>query len=37
MLNGYSDRTCKPLAALSTDKIYKWTWDNLKSLVSGGR
>lgn len=38
LLNGYSDKTCKkPTAAHSTDKIYKWTWDNLKNLVGGGR
>ena len=27
----------KPTAALSGDKMYKWTWDNLKTLISGGR
>jgi hypothetical protein len=27
----------KPAAALATDKIYKWTWDNLKTLIAGGR
>jgi hypothetical protein len=27
----------KPEAALSTDKIYNWTWVNLKSLIEGGR
>jgi hypothetical protein len=38
LLNGYSNRTCKkPKAALSTDKIYDWTWNNLKNLVGGGR
>lgn len=38
LLKGYSDKTCKkPSTALSTDKIYKWTWDNLKTLVGGGR
>ena len=38
LLNGYSDKTCKkPKAAKLTDKIYKWTWDNLKSLISGNR
>jgi glutamate formiminotransferase len=38
LLKGYADKTCvKPKAALSTDKIYKWTWDNLKALVGGGR
>ncbi|RDJ05079.1 TIR domain-containing protein [Rhizobium grahamii] len=38
LLKGYSDVTCvKPLAASSTDSIYKWTWDNLKTLIGGGR
>jgi hypothetical protein len=27
----------KPTTALSTDKIYKWTWENLKKLIAGGR
>jgi hypothetical protein len=27
----------KPAAALAADKIYNWTWDNLKTLISGGR
>ena len=27
----------KPTAALSSDKIYEWTWDNLKKLIAGGR
>ena len=27
----------KPTAATSTDKIYNWTWDNLKSLLAGNR
>ena len=27
----------KPTAALSSDKLYKWTWDNLKTLIAGGR
>lgn len=27
----------KPTAALSSDKIYTWTWDNLKKLIAGGR
>lgn len=27
----------KPTSALSTDKMYKWTWDNLKTLIAGGR
>jgi hypothetical protein len=38
LLWGYSDKTCvKPVAAKATDQIYRWTWDNLKALVNGGR
>jgi len=38
LLGGYKDKTnVKPIAALSTDSIYKWTWDNLKTLINGGR
>jgi hypothetical protein len=38
LLKGYSEKTCvKPTAAKSTDKIYTWTWDNLKLLIGGGR
>ena len=33
LLNGYSDKYCrKPKAAKASDKIYDWTWDNLKKL-----
>jgi hypothetical protein len=27
----------KPATALSADNIYKWTWENLKTLIAGGR
>ena len=38
LLWGYADNTCyKPKAAKDSDKIYKWTWDNLKKLVKGDR
>jgi Thoeris protein ThsB, TIR-like domain len=38
LLWGYTEKTCtKPTKAKSTDKIYKWTWDNLKALIGGGR
>lgn len=38
LLYGRSDKNCvKPIAALSTDKIYRWSWDNLKALISGSR
>jgi hypothetical protein len=38
LLAGYADKNCtKPKAAKSTDKVYKWTWDNLKKLIRGKR
>lgn len=38
LLNGRAGKSCtKPLAALSTDKIYDWTWSNLEVLVGGSR
>lgn len=36
LLAGYDDST-RPAGALSTDKLYKWTWDNLKALIAGSR
>lgn len=38
LLWGRSGKTCKkPASAVTSDKIYKWTWDNLKALVGGAR
>ena len=38
LLSGYKDKTpVKPTSAKSTDQVYKWTWDNLKVLIEGGR
>jgi hypothetical protein len=38
LLAASSDSTCtKPISALATDKLYKWTWDNLKALIGGSR
>jgi len=38
LLEGRNGKNCtKPTAALSTDKIYRWTWDNLKLLIGGAR
>ena len=38
LLWGRSDKTCtKPASALPSDKIYQWTWDNLKALIGGAR
>ena len=27
----------KPTSASASDKVYKWTWDNLKKLIAGQR
>jgi hypothetical protein len=32
-----SGKNKKPTAALHTDKMYDWTWENLKNLIGGGR
>lgn len=38
LLAGRSNGKCtKPTSAKSSDKMYNWTWPNLKSLVGGGR
>lgn len=38
LLWGRASRPCtKPSTAAATDKIYNWTWDNLKSLIGGNR
>ena len=38
LLAGRADKNCtKPTSALPTDKVYQWTWDNLKVLIGGGR
>ena len=38
LLAAYSDKTCtKPTTADAADNIYKWTWNNLKTLIHGGR
>ena len=38
LLWGRPDRTCnKPKGALSTDRIYRWSWSNLKDLIAGAR
>ncbi len=34
LLWGRGGKTCKkPKSAKTSDKIYKWTWDNLKDLI----
>ena len=38
LLCGHKDKNCKkPISALSSDKIYRWTWENLKNLIAGKR
>lgn len=38
LLNGRASGRCvKPTTAKSGDKIYDWTWNNLKILVGGAR
>lgn len=38
LLWGRANKTCrKPKSAKDSDKIYKWTWDNLKALIGGSR
>lgn len=38
LLAGYSEKNnVKPLAAKASDKMYKWTWEHLKTLIGGGR
>lgn len=38
LLRGRPNKKCtKPAQARKSDKIYKWTWDNLKLLVDGSR
>ncbi|MBU1200656.1 TIR domain-containing protein [Patescibacteria group bacterium] len=38
LLAGYSSGgNKKPSSAKTTDKLYSWTWDNLKRLIHGNR
>ena len=38
LLQGYPNTNCvKPTAALTSDTIYRWTWDNLVKLINGQR
>jgi hypothetical protein len=38
LLTAYAHKTCtRPTSALSSDKVYEWTWDNLKTLIGGWR
>jgi len=38
LLEGRSTKTCRrPTTAKASDKMYDWTWPNLKKLVGGAR
>ena len=38
LLAAYSNKNCtKPSSAKSSDKVYDWTWPNLKALIEGVR
>ena len=38
LLYGRANDNCvKPVAATNSDKMYRWTWDNLKLLIGGAR
>ena len=37
LLAGYTTGSSKPVSALSTDKLYTWSWENLKKLIAGQR
>ena len=38
LLCGYKQKTCyKPTTAIAADKMYTWSWENLKKLVRGAR
>ncbi len=38
LLAAYAEKNCtKPTSATVYDKVYKWTWDNLKALIGGAR
>ena len=38
LLHGRNGKAAKkPTSAKSTDKVYDWTWDNLKKLIGGAR
>lgn len=37
LLAGYKVGSTRPTSASAGDKLYTWTWDNLKALVGGAR
>jgi hypothetical protein len=37
LLQAYADKTCTRLTNGTTEKMYEWTWPNLKLLIGGSR
>ena len=37
LLKGYKDADCTRPMGAENEKIYNWTWENLKTLIHGGR
>ncbi|XFA98638.1 TIR domain-containing protein [Candidatus Izemoplasma sp. B36] len=37
LLAGRKNTSVKPTGVYKTDKLYRWTWDNVKILIDGGR
>lgn len=37
LLAGYTSGSTRPTTAKLSDKLYEWTWPNLKGLVGGAR
>lgn len=37
LLRGYAGRTCTRPTEAPSDKMYDWTWPNLKALIMGAR
>ncbi len=37
LLKGYVNKACTRPVNATADKMYKWTWDNLKLLIHGSR
>lgn len=38
LLSAYPNKNCmKPTSATAGDKLYEWTWPNLKLLINGSR
>lgn len=38
LLKGYGDKKCTwPTTVSQTDKMYDWTWENLRLLINGAR